>query len=57
MRELCKEQIEEEYAQQLSKVRCKRVNKYKGEHALATLEQEEKEEEEHKRKLQDMVVQ
>ena len=40
MRELCKEQIEEEYAQ-LSEVRYKRVNKYNGEHALAISEKKE----------------
>ena len=56
-REACKEQIEEDYAQQLVEVRYKRVNKYKGEHALALLEEERKEEEEDRRELQNMIAQ
>ena len=57
-REACKEQIEEDYAQQLVEVRYKRINKYNGEHALAILEQEwKKEEEEDTRELQNMIAQ
>ena len=56
-REACKVQIEEDYAQQLVEVRYKRVNKYKGEHALALLEEERKEEEEDRQELRNMIAQ
>ena len=56
-REACKEQIEEDYAQQLVEVRYKRVNKHTGEHTLALLEEERKEEGEDTRELQNMIAQ